>query len=74
MSTSVIETIYSKKKYIIYLPSEVGFEDSFINKFSIYIKSKQVVRNLSELKKQIKSKEKIKLKKKLNQFKLITLI
>ena len=74
MSTSVIETIYSKKKYIIYLPSEVGFEDSFINKFSIYIKSKQVVRNLSELKKQINSKEKIKLKKKLNQFKLITLI
>lgn len=68
IQTSFIEAIYTKKKYIIYLPNEVGYDDNCVNKFSIYIKSKQVVRSLNRLKKEITSKDKIKLKKKLNKF------
>jgi hypothetical protein len=66
ISTSIIETFYAKKKYIIYLPDEVGYSDSFVNKTTIYINSKQIVRNLNQLKYEINSKEKIKLKKKIN--------
>ena len=63
IGTSLVETVYAKKKYIIYSPIEIGYNDSFVNKHSLYIKSNQVVRNLSQLKQQIKSKEKIKLTK-----------
>lgn len=63
ISTAVIETIYAKKKFIIYSPIETGYSDSFVNKHSIYIKSHQIVRNLNQLQHELKSKKKIKLKK-----------
>ena len=64
--TSLVETVYAKKKYIIYSPSVLGYNDSYINKHSIYVKSKQITRSLSQLEQELNSKKKIKLKKKLN--------
>ena len=62
MGTSFMETIYAKKKYIMYLPIEAGYDDNYVNKYSVYINSNKIVRNLSELKQELNSKKKIKLK------------
>ena len=64
--TSLVETVYAKKKYIIYSPIVLGYDDSYVNKHSIYVKSKQITRSLSQLEHELNSKKKIKLKKKLN--------
>ena len=63
IGTSFVETIYAKKKYIIYSPVEVGYNDYFINKHSIYIECNEIVRSPSQLEYELKSKKKIKLKK-----------
>jgi hypothetical protein len=51
-----------KKKYIIYSPSVLGYDDSYVNKHSIYVKSKKITRSLIQLEQELNSKKKIKLK------------
>ena len=63
IGTSFVETVYAKKKYIIYSPSVLGYNDSLVNKHSIYVKSKKIARNLSQLEQELNSKKKITLKK-----------
>jgi hypothetical protein len=49
MTTAILEVKKAKKNYIIYKPKELGFDEDFTTKYSVFFNEKNIIRDKKNL-------------------------